>query len=99
MYDHALQVLLLNRTRLPPEAMFLIRHQKFRALTRAGKPYNELLTPADRELVPWLKRFRELSAYKRTLPQPPGGMLRGEAFHKYYSSLIKKYIPQSVLRW
>ena len=45
------QVLALNRTRLPAEALFLIRHQRFNALHRPGQPYDELLCDADRNMV------------------------------------------------
>lgn len=48
---HRLQVLALNRTRLPAEALFLIRHQRFHALHRPGQPYDELLCDADRNMV------------------------------------------------
>jgi hypothetical protein len=91
-------VLLLNRVKLPPEALFLIRHQRFHTLNRPGHPYAELLSQFDRNMVPWLARFKELSAYKRRA-EPPGGRLKGEAFRKYYDALIRKYIPDGKLRW
>ena len=49
--------------------------------------------------VPWLARFKELSAYTRSKPQPEGGRLTGDAFREYYSGLIRKYIPGEHLRW
>lgn len=94
----SLQVLILNRTRLPPEALFLIRHQRFVALSRPGQPYSELLSESDRLMVPWLSRFRELSAYKRS-DQAPQERLTGQAFRDYYSGLMRKYIPSGTLRW
>ena len=93
------QVLVLNRTRLPAEALFLIRHQRFFALSRPGQPYAELLCEGDRMMVPWLARFRELSAYKRTPDQAQPGRLTGQAFRDYYNGLIRKYIPGGTLRW
>ena len=93
-----LQVLILNRTRLPPEALFLIRHQRFIALNRPGQPYSELLSESDQLMVPWLSRFRELSAYKRSDEAPPG-RLTGQSFRNYYSGLMRKYIPSGTLRW
>ncbi|BDA44886.1 probable inositol oxygenase 1 at C-terminar half [Coccomyxa sp. Obi] len=96
--EYLYMVLLLNKTRLPAEALFLIRHQRFHALNRAGTPYDELLSASDRLMVPWLARFKELSAYKRK-PNPPAGRLTGDAFREYYSGLIAKYIPQGTLRW
>ena len=91
-----MQVLLLNRTRLPPEALFIIRHQKFAAAERGA--YSELMSASDRALLPWLPRFRELSRYKRR-PAPPGGHLSSAAFREYYGRLIAKYIPSGVLRF
>ena len=90
------QVLLLNRTRLPPEALFIVRHQKFAAAERGA--YDELLSPSDRALLPWLPRFRELARYKRR-PAPPGGHLADPGFREYYGRLIAKYIPGGVLRF
>ena len=49
--------------------------------------------------VPWLARFRELSAYTRCKPEPQGGRLTGDAFREYYGGLIRKYIPEQQLRW
>lgn len=91
-------MLLLNRVRLPQEALFLIRHQRFNALSRPGEPYSELLSEFDHNMVPWLARFKELSAYKRK-PDLPGGCLKGDAFREYYDGLIRKYIPDGKLRW
>ena len=93
-----MQVLILNRTRLPPEALFLIRHQRFYALNRPGQPYSELLSESDQLMVPWLSRFRELSAYKRS-DAAPQERLTGQAFRNYYSGLMRKYIPSGTLRW
>lgn len=90
---------MLNRTKLPPEALFLIRHQRFFALNRPGQPYSELLCESDRMMVPWLARFRELSAYKRMPDQAQPERLTGQAFRDYYNGLIRKYIPSGTLRW
>ncbi|KAK9811675.1 hypothetical protein WJX72_008154 [[Myrmecia] bisecta] len=94
--EYLYMVLLLNRTELPPEALFLIRHQKFAALTRPGGAYADLLDADDRHMLPWLQRFQELAAYKR---KPLEGRLSGQAFKDYYSRLIAKYIPQGAMRW
>ena len=91
-------MLILNRTRLPAEALFLIRHQRFFALNRPGEPYSELLSESDQLMVPWLSRFRELSAYKRS-NLAPQERLTGQAFRDYYNGLIRKYIPSGTLRW
>ncbi len=94
-------MLALNRTRLPPEALFLIRHHRFFALHRSGQPYAELLSESDRLMVPWLARFRQLSAYRWGDPAGPPSQphLTGRAFTDYYNGLIRKYIPSGTLRW
>ncbi|KAK9831931.1 hypothetical protein WJX81_000298 [Elliptochloris bilobata] len=94
--EYLYMVLLLNRTRLPPEALFILRHQKFAAAERGA--YDELMSPSDRALLPWLPRFRELSRYK-SRPAPPGGHLSDPAFQEYYGGLIAKYIPGGLLRF
>lgn len=94
--EYLYMVLVKNGVVLPPQAMFLIRFQKFASLFRSNKPYNELLSRSDRALLPLLKRFRELSVYKQ---QEIPGKLSGEEFFSFYDSLISKYIPQKKLRW
>eukprot|EP00887_Chlorella_sp_A99_P006539 scaffold3.g6539.t1 len=95
--EYLFLVLCLNRTLLPPEALFCLRHQRFRAVLRAGAPYSELLSPWDRAQLPRLARFQELVAYRR---RPPAeGQLRGQALRDHYAALLDKYIPQRALRW
>ncbi len=85
-----------NRTMLPPEALFLIRYQKFAAVLRPGQPYGELLSPFDRGMLPMLEKFRDLATYKRV--EVPG-RLEGDALREHYDALLAKYIPQGKLRW
>ena len=81
---------------LPPEAMFVLRYQKFAALLRAGQPYGELLSHFDRSMLPLLAKFRELAAYRRVDLGPE--RLQGEALRAHYDALLAKYIPQGELR-
>lgn len=94
--EYLYMVLAMNRTQLPPEALFLLRYQKFGALLRPGQPYGELLSPFDRSMLPTLAKFRELSMYRRR--EVPGA-LEGEALKAHYDMLLAKYIPQGKLRW
>ena len=91
-------MLCLNKTLLPPEALFCLRHQKFAALLRPGAPYTELLSPWDRQQLPRLAAFQRLTAYRRQ-PPPGEGALEGRALREHYSALLAKYIPQRVLHW
>ena len=94
--EYLYMVLARNRTLLPPEALFLIRYQKFYSLMRPGQPYGELLSPFDRSMLPILAQFQKVIEYCRM--EVPG-RLEGQAFQDYYDSLLDKYIPQGTLRW
>lgn len=94
--EYLYMVLARNRTLLPPEALFLIRYQKFAAVLRPGQPYGELLSKFDRTMLPMLEKFREIALYKRAdVP----GRLEGDALKQHYDELLAKYIPQGKLRW
>lgn len=89
-------VLAMNRTALPREVLFLLRHQKFYALTRPGGAYSELLSPADRALLPMLRKFQALCRYRRLdLPD----RLAPEAERARCDALLAKYVPLGTLRW
>lgn len=90
-------VLLLNQTRLPPEALFLIRFHRCATLTLPAAPYWQLLNKFDQDMLPLLAAYQKLSA-GRSAP-PPQGMLKGQAFVSYYSSLIDKYLGPEPLSW
>lgn len=89
-------VLLLNKARIPREALWLIRHQNFAALLRGGSPYHELLSDFDRSMLPTLAKFRELKTYVRM--EVPG-RLEGADLRAYYNLLIEKYIPGLELKF
>jgi len=94
--EYLYMVVAKNRTLLPPEALFLIRYQKFAAVLRPGQPYGELLSQFDRNMLPMLEKFREIALYKRAdVP----GRLEGDELRQHYDELLLKYIPQGKLRW
>lgn len=85
--EYLYMVLVLNGTKLPDEALFVLRYQNFHSLLVDGS-YSELLSREDYATLPWLERFRELAKYqRRDLP----GMLQGEELKAYYNGLLKKY--------
>ena len=94
--EYLYMVLLKNKVQLPPEALFVIRYHRCAVLLRPGSPYAELLSPADRRCLPWLRRFREVARYVR---QELPGRLEGEELMRYYDGLVGKYFPQGKLRW
>jgi inositol oxygenase len=89
-------VLALNKSSLPPEALWLLRHQRFAALLRPGAPYGELLSDFDRAMLPALGAFREATAYRR---REVPGRLEGAALRGHYDALIARYLPPGPLRW
>jgi len=94
--EYLYMVVAKNQTLLPPEALFLIRYQKFAAVLRPGQPYGELLSQFDRNMLPMLEKFREIAKYKRAdVP----GRLEGDELKPHYDQLLAKYIPQGKLRW
>jgi inositol oxygenase len=94
--EYLYMVLALNKTNLPPEALFMIRFQKFRALVKPGHPYHDLLSEADVQLLPKLKAFMDTIEYKR---QDISNGLSEDELNNYCNSLIEKYIPRGTLRW
>lgn len=95
--EYLYMVLLLNETKLPSEALFLLRYQRFASLTRPNCSYLQLLSPEDEEMLPLLASFQQLATYKKVAL--PDHALQGEALYRYYDSLIKKYFPVEQLRW
>eukprot|EP00955_Chlamydomonas_euryale_P040906 351841-Chlamydomonas_euryale.AAC.22 len=90
-------MLLLNDTRLPPEALFLLRHQRFFSLTNpASGAYRQLLSPSDEEMLPLLASFQQLCQYRR-VALPPDAALTGDERQRYYNGLIEKYIGPGKL--
>jgi len=87
-------VLAMNKTELPPEALFMIRFQKFRSSLKPCQPYNELMSDWDKQQLPKLKKFIEIIDYRR---RDLSGSREG--IKEYCSHLIEKYIPRGILKW
>lgn len=91
--------LLLNDTALPPEALFLIRHQKFYSITRpGGSPYQQLLSDEDRSMLPLLASFQKLAAYRR-VTLPAESALQAQAQLSHIDFLMQKYMVHKQLAW
>jgi hypothetical protein len=89
-------VLVLNQTRLPREAQFLIRHQRFAAITKHQSCYAPLTSGEDKALLPLLAEFQDIIVNKQRSLE---GVLQGEEFHTYYTNLMLKYRVAGVLLW
>eukprot|EP00250_Pteridium_aquilinum_P023102 c261_g1_i2 orf=402-1091(+) len=90
--EYFYQVMKLNKTTLPPQALFIIRYHSFYALHRAGA-YTQLLDDFDRSMLPWLKRFNQYDLYSKSKVR-----INVEEVKPYYMSLIAKYFP-AKLSW
>ncbi|XP_031474018.1 probable inositol oxygenase [Nymphaea colorata] len=81
-----------NNTRLPPEALFIIRFHSFYAMHRSGG-YRYLMNDEDKEMLKWVLIFNKYDLYSKSKVK-----VNLEDVKPYYQSLIDKYFPEK-LRW
>jgi inositol oxygenase len=94
--EYLYMVLAMNKTQLPPEALFLIRNQKFRSVLKPCQPYHELMSDWDKQQLPRLRKFIDIIEYKK---RDAHDELPISEIKSYCSALIEKYIPQHTLKW
>eukprot|EP00850_Spirogloea_muscicola_P010116 SM000058S18546 [mRNA] locus=s58:504963:507652:+ [translate_table: standard] len=90
--EYMYQVMVRNGTKLPPQALFIVRYHSFYALHKEGA-YQHLLSDSDRQMLPWLHEFNKHDLYSKSKVRCSIHELR-----PYYQSLIDKYFP-STLCW
>lgn len=96
--EYMFTMLLLNDSSLPPEALFLIRYQRFSSLLLNA--YDHLMSDKDKELVPMLRRFMGIvTMHPSDSSGLDGAVLGKEEFKSHYDSLIKKFLGSSKLAW
>ncbi|XP_068648153.1 probable inositol oxygenase [Aristolochia californica] len=81
-----------NDTKLPPEALFVIRFHSFYALHRDGA-YSYLMNDEDKKMLKWVHIFNKYDLYSKSKVR-----VDLEKVKPYYLSLIDKYFP-AKLRW
>lgn len=91
-WGHDEYLWLVLREHLPEEALFVVRYHSFYALHDRGA-YGHLLSDRDRELLPWLRRFRRYDLYSKHAPAPDPAGLR-----ELYGNLTTRFLPD-VLDW
>ena len=91
-------VLLLNRTNLPFEAIFLLRFQNFFSAINHSA-YSTLYSARDRAAMPLLRRFAALQAHVLAGEAPPAPRLPREALITQCRAAAKRYLPDEPLRW
>ncbi len=91
--EYLYQVLKANDCLLPEEALYCVRYHSFYPWHQEGA-YANLASGKDLTLLPLLKEFQKCDLYSKvdeevdlanTLP--------------YYQGLMKKYFPNSILKW
>jgi inositol oxygenase len=91
-------VLLLNRVRLPFEAIFMLRFKNFASTIHHGA-YRELYSARDEANLPHLRRFAGLLERVRDGTEPPGSAPSAEAVVVQCQAAILRYFATPRLNW
>ena len=78
------------RDHLPESALAIIRWHSFYAAHREGA-YDFLLSPRDRELLEWVRRFNAYDLYSKSGRPPDWAALR-----PWYEDLVAEFLPESL---
>ncbi|CAH1963887.1 unnamed protein product [Acanthoscelides obtectus] len=90
--EYLYRVLVHNNTKLPAEALAMIRFHSFYPWHSSGD-YSHLLTEEDEKTKQWVLKFNQYDLYTKSHDVPDI-----ENLWPYYESLIDKYIP-GKLEW
>jgi inositol oxygenase len=96
--EYLLEVLARNRAALPPAGLFCVRYASFASLGGAAVGYNALLTPAERDSLPWLHDLRRVkrdaaAASDAALGPHPDARAALRAMEHVYRPLIDQFCP------
>ena len=91
--EYLYQVLKGNECKLPEEALYVIRYHSFYPWHSHGA-YDYLASNKDRELLPLLKAFQKCDLYSKVEEE-----IIVDELLPYYQSLIRKYFPQTLIKW
>lgn len=90
--EYMYRVLVANNTRLPEEALYLIRFHSFYPWHKEGA-YDHLCDDYDRAMLPLVKRFQACDLYSKV-----DETFKKDDLKAHYQQLIEKYIPHP-LQW
>uniref|UniRef100_A0A6P7FWY0 Inositol oxygenase n=1 Tax=Diabrotica virgifera virgifera TaxID=50390 RepID=A0A6P7FWY0_DIAVI len=90
--EYLYRVLVHNKTKLPPQALAMIRYHSFYPWHTSGD-YKHLTTEKDEETKQWVLKFNQYDLYTKSTEVPDI-----EKLWPYYEKLIDKYIP-GTLEW
>jgi inositol oxygenase len=95
--EYACEVLLRNRVNLPPAALFCLRYGSFHSLgTTPAGAYEQMMTPEEREALPWLRVLRSCKARVYSADcaqQAQAAEANAEELLKAFEPLIAAYMP------
>ena len=75
---------------LPEPALYMIRYHSFYSAHRHGA-YTNLMTPRDREMFDWVRKFNPYDLYSKGSERPVVNALR-----PFYDELISEYFPARI---
>ncbi|CAH1115036.1 unnamed protein product [Psylliodes chrysocephalus] len=90
--EYLYRMLVHNKTKLPPQALAMIRFHSFYPWHTAGD-YEHLIAPEDEETRQWVLKFNQYDLYTKCTEVPDI-----KSLWPYYERLIEKYIP-GELEW
>ncbi|XP_017878200.1 inositol oxygenase [Ceratina calcarata] len=90
--EYLYQVMVHNKTKLPKEALAMIRYHSFYPW-HAGGDYMHFCTADDVEMLKWINEFNKYDLYTKS-----GDVPDIEKLWPYYEKLIEKYMP-GELEW
>lgn len=90
--EYMYQVLKNHKSRLPEQALYIIRFHSFYPW-HTGGDYYHLCSKHDLSMLPWVREFNKFDLYSKSpdIPDVP-------ALIPYYQSLIDKYVP-GLVKW
>lgn len=91
-HDEYLYHVVARNSRLPSEALAMIRYHSFYAWHREGA-YRNLTSRHDEEMLPWVQLFNPYDLYSKGDARP-----EVEALEPYYQWLVEAYFPEP-LHW
>ena len=89
-WGHDEYMYMVAKPRLPREALFVIRYHSFYAAHDKGAN-NYLMDDEDRELMRWVRLFRQYDLYSKSQSQPDTVALK-----PYYTDLVQRFFPETI---
>ncbi|MBT6584856.1 MAG: inositol oxygenase, partial [Gammaproteobacteria bacterium] len=89
-WGHDEYMYMVAKPYLPREALFVIRYHSFYAAHDKGA-YDYLMDDEDRELMRWVRLFRQYDLYSKSQAPPDSVTLK-----PYYTDLIKRFFPETI---